>query len=209
MPAPTLTGINPSTITAYQGGSIQLTGTNLEHVTEVRLTPIVGGMRQYTNFITQTPTTLTFAPTAPIPVLGLNFVTVVSPGGTSSSVTMTVTGNDPALMEGFNILVRGSAYTISVHSAPPNKAIVFGSFSNAPSVLPGIVNFQIGANFSQLWQLLPELTVDNTGTATGQLNVPTSIPFGTPIHFQALVFDLGNLTLPVATTANILSPSVF
>jgi hypothetical protein len=210
-PPPTLTTISPTQITAYQPGTVTLTGTNLDTVTEVRVQSLLGHLLTLTNF-TRTPTSITFTPflfPTGKAALGLNFVSVVNPGGVSSSLTLNVIGNDPPLIDGTAFLFRSVPYNMAVHTVGGRRALIFGSFSRTPSTLPGIVSFQIGAGFTDLWQPVGEVASDLTGTAATTLTVPFSVPAGLTVHMQGLVYDPFNLTLPLKTTSNVITVNVF
>ena len=200
---PTLTQINPGSVPIIPATQVTLTGTNLDSVTQVT----VGGSPLA--FSSLGPTSLKFTVPSPFPI-GLHNVTVTNPVGTSGPLQLQVTGVHPASLQGISIAVRGSPTApYRIYSDKSWAAILFVSLSNAPSVIPNIINLGIGNAFTSLYEV-GVLPCDASGYAQISVLYPTSMP-STLVHFQALVYDPANpFVTPFETTAlPVLSVSVF
>lgn len=197
--APTLVSVSPSTVTSWAPAQVTLTGTGLETVTSVT----VAGLP--VTFVATSPTTIVFTPRAPF-TIATHPVVASNTAGASAPVNLTVTGNDPPVVDLSPILVRGFPLPLSLHSNPGWVGLPFLSVSNTPSIAPGIVSLGIGSNFTDLVQLSFLVTGGN-GAATFPLVLPAEVPAGLILFTQLIAFDPASLSLPLAVS-NVLRSEV-
>jgi hypothetical protein len=201
---PTLGAANPNQVKSYNGGSVTLTGTNLNGATAVDF----GGLT-VTSLSNVTPTQVTF--TVPSPAaIGPVQVKVLTPCGASNGIGITVVGTHPAVLEGRAIVVRSNTttYDFKVHGDRNWTSLMLVSLSNKPSTIPGIVNLGIGDNFTLIYWDIGTRGHDQNGVATFPLLFPTILSSPMTLWFQAIHYDPTNLTLPLETTG-VFQTSVF
>jgi hypothetical protein len=191
---PSLTNITPNTLDSYSANpqQVTLTGTDLDSVNTLN----VGSTVLPIAF--QDATTLTFT-MPPSFEIAAHSVTVANGAGTSNAMTLTVNGNHPSVLAVPTIATRGFPIDYTVHTDRNWIAVYFISGSNVPSVFPGLVSFGIGANFTQLSQLIT-LNADVTGTANLNFALPLSFPAFTTLYYQALTWDGVNPVTPLETS---------
>ncbi len=191
---PVLSSLSPTQVSSWAPGPVTLTGTGLDSVSKV-----VFDSTTVSQFTVISATEVTFTPPGPS-VIGAHQVKVEGPGGVSASISIQVTGNSPAIVEGTAIAVRGFAPGLyGVHGMVGESVILFSALSQTPSSLPGIVSLQIGGGFSTLFQVGAGIC-DNTGQASFSVPFPKTLPQGIVFPFQAVVYDAQSIALPLATT---------
>jgi hypothetical protein len=141
--------------------------------------------------------------TASLPLmtqLGFVPVSLTSPAG-NGIAQLFVLANDPPVVDlkdsdPFQLLNAFGA-TVRIGSVPGEVVVLASSFSDQPSLLPGIVNLGIGNGFLDLIQQNTKL-IPASGWV--QVSFPLGVPPGTRIYVQAISFDL--VSLPV-TSSNV------
>ncbi|MEZ5967108.1 MAG: M12 family metallo-peptidase [Planctomycetota bacterium] len=190
--APTLTAVSPNTVTSWAPQQVTLTGTLMETVTTVTVAGVP------VNFVASSPTTLVFTPRTPF-AIATHPVVVSNSSGSSAPLNLTVIGNDPPVLELSPILLRNFPLPLGLHSNPGWVGLPFLSFSNTPSVAPGVIDLGIGNNFTDLIQL-GFLVAGSNGAASYGLSMPLETPPGLIVFTQLLAFDPTSITLPLATS---------
>jgi len=187
---PQLTNINPGTVANPTPPLITLDGTNLEQLDKIT----VGGV-DITTFNVVSPTQVTF--NLPVPfVIGQHNVTATNAAGTSNALQLRVDGAHPMQLTSPPFSARGFPTDISGIGDRNWITVLFTSTSSVPSNLPGIVSMNMGNNFAELFQLVV-LSHDNRGFWSVQFTIPTSIPSGTGLFFQAVTIDPANPVPPI------------
>jgi len=192
--APTLTGITPNSTTSYQPQGIQLTGTDLDAVVEVK----IGASTVVTNF-SQTATTLNFAMPSPYEI-GSHIVTVSNSVGTSNPVSLQITGNHPSVLETPTVHFVGGSEDYIAHTDKNWTALYFLSTEPGPSALPGIVTWDIGNNFNSGPYQIVGLVADTKGEAKLNITMPSGLGAGTFLYWQLVTYDPSSLSLPLETS---------
>ena len=106
MNPPTLTGVSPATVQAFQGGTLTLTGTNFTGANKIT----VGTKNITTGFTVVSDTTITLsAPTAT--ALGATPVTVTNAAGTSNGKNFTYVETSPPKMYCPSLTSNGDSFT--------------------------------------------------------------------------------------------------
>ncbi len=178
---PTLTSVTPSTTNSRTPGLITVTGTDLNSVTNLTLsgTPVA-------NFTVVDPTTITFRLPGAYEIATHPLV-ASNAQGVSNALTLDITGTHPAALVTPFAHVGGITAEYTVWTDRGWKGLYFVSPSITPSPLPGVVNFGIGNNFTELVFLL-ERTADNGGYMKLDVTAPI-ITSATALFWQVLVFD--------------------
>jgi hypothetical protein len=186
---PTITAINPTTVTSWAPAQVELTGTNLGSVTSVT----VGG--QPAVFLLATPTTLRFTPRAPF-AIGTHPVVVANSVGSTPPLNLTITGNHPSVLSLGTILLRNFALPLTMHSDANWVGLPVFSFSNLPSAAPGLISLGLGNGFTDLVQM-PFLVAGPDGAAGYGVSLPADAPVGAFLYWQLITFNPASLTLPL------------
>jgi hypothetical protein len=116
--------------------------------------------------------------------------------GTSAPLSLTVVGNHPCVLELSPVLLRGFPLPLTMRSDAGWVGLPYLSFSNAPSVVPGLVNLGIGNAFAELIQL-SFLVAGGNGSASYGLALPQEAPPGAYIYTQLVAFNPANIVLPL------------
>lgn len=187
--AATVTGMTPNTVTSWQPAPIELTGTNLGSVTSVT----VGGAAA--NFVLTTPTTLRVTPPSPMNI-GQQPVVVTNSVGSSAPLQLTVTGNHPSVLTLGSILLRNFPLPLAMHSDAGWVGLPVFSFSDQPSVAPGLISLGVGNGFTDLTQM-PFLVAGPNGAAQYGVSLPPEAPVGAFLYWQLITFNPANPVLPL------------
>ena len=121
--------------------------------------------------------------------------------GGSDTGSITINANDPPVIDlvgsdpDFIFNVVGIDVTMGGEAGDVVWLNVSGD--NTPSVLPGIVDFDIGGNFSSLFSL-GVYTIGSKGWE--RIELPTALPPGTTIHVQANVLTADSPFFPMEKT---------
>jgi hypothetical protein len=153
---PGITGIFPATVNALTVGPDQfvtITGTNFtpDVFLSVGGTLLSGIPSPYT---VVDANTITFDPPLP-PALGPQTVVVSNSFGVAQA-TLNYTVNDPPAMQagiGVEPVTFIGSLTLSISGTPGALFFLALSITKVPSILPGIVELEIGNNFSSLFQI--------------------------------------------------------
>jgi hypothetical protein len=194
-----ITGVAPASAAtvASQAQSIVLSGSGLGTASSVA----IGGIALPTSaWSASSDGALTVQLAMPLTV-GTLALTVANPLGTSPVLAVPVAApSPPALAVSSPTSSTGQTLSLHVGALPASSAWLCASTSAAPTALPGIVDLAIGAGGSAL-VVLGSRVVGAAGFATFAL-VPTGVPFGTVVHFQAAVLEPG-AALPLRTTGTV------
>jgi len=190
--APVVTAITPSSVASWAPPPVTLTGTGLETVTSLTVAGVA------VNFVVNSPTSITFTPRAPF-FVATHPVVASNTTGSSAPVNLTVTGNDPPVVELSTFLLRNFPMPLVLHSNPGWVGLPLLSFSNTPSFASGLVSLGIGSNFTDLLQL-GFLVAGGNGSAVASLSLPPDTPPALVLFTQLIAFDPTNLTLPLAVS---------
>ncbi|MGH7152181.1 MAG: hypothetical protein ACREIU_15860, partial [Planctomycetota bacterium] len=190
-PPPTLAtvGPNPAPIASQTTTLMTITGTDLSSVSSVS----VGGVSISGAALTTSPTQVTF--NLPNPLLALNLgpisVTATNPSGTSNALPLTIDPATPPALILPSLTATGQPFSADTYTVPGNFVILIMSPSNLPSSVPGVVDLNLGAGFTQIL-LFPTLVAGAAqGRATTSFVVP---PGGTPLsvfYFQSISIPPG------------------
>ncbi|MEZ5964740.1 MAG: M12 family metallo-peptidase [Planctomycetota bacterium] len=189
---PTLTAINPTSVTSFQPVEVTATGVLLDSATSVS----VGGRN--VPFTRVNATTLRLSPPTPF-AIGPQPVVVTNGAGPSNPINLTVTGNHPSVISATQIVLRSFNNPVDLHSDANWAGLLLLSTSNVPSRLPGVVDLGIGNAFSELIDYGTTLC-NQEGTGLWLLNLPQSVPSGLTIYLQAVTLDPQNPTTPLETS---------
>ena len=187
---PALTAINPGTVNNPAPAELTLTGTNFDGLTRIT----VGGV-DVPSFSVDSATQARFTLTGPY-LIGTHSVTVSNVVGTSNALSVTVNGVHPMQLTGPSFGVRGFPSNYAAVGDAGWISVLFFSTSNLPSSVPGLVSLNIGNNFTDLYQLVV-LANDGRGTFTLPITIPTSVPSGLNLSFQAVTVNPASLTPPI------------
>lgn len=198
--APTLTGITPSTVASWAPAEVTLTGTRMETVTSLTVAGTAVA------FTAVSPTSIVFTPRQPFHI-ATHPVVVTNSAGASAPVNLTVIGNDPPVLELSPTLLRNFPLPLALHSHPGWVGLPFLSFSNTPSLAPGLVSLGIGNGFTDLIQL-SFLVAGANGAASYGLAMPAEAPPGLIVFTQLVVFDPTTFALPL-DSSNVVRSVVF
>ncbi|MEZ5963920.1 MAG: S8 family serine peptidase [Planctomycetota bacterium] len=187
---PTLTAIAPTSVTNPTPGVVTLDGTLLDTINRIT----VAGT-DITSFTVLSPTQVQFAVPGPFDI-GTHNVTASNTAGTSNAMQLTVDGVHPMVLSAPPFSARGFPTDVSGVGDKNWVTVLFTSTNPAPSNWPGVVSLDMGNNFAELFQLAV-LTNDNRGTWGVTLNLPTSLPAGIGLLFQAITIDPFNPVPPI------------
>jgi hypothetical protein len=187
---PVLTAINPGTVNNPAPAEITLTGTNFDGLTRIT----VGGVDVPT-FSVDSATQARFTLAGPY-LIGTHNVTASNVVGTSNPLTVTVNGIHPMQLTGPAFGVRGFPANYAAVGDAGWISVLFFSTSNLPSSVPGLVSLNIGNNFTDLYQLVV-VANDGRGAFGIPLTIPTSVPSGLNLSFQAVTVNPASLTPPI------------
>ena len=184
---PQLTGISPATVANIQGGVVTLAGKYLAGVTRVDVGALQYGSGSFT--IVSDSQIKFNAPDPPV-TLGVVKVTATNPSGTSNAVNLTITGSSSPRLEAPTISGSYAVDQIRMASQANFAGLLFWSYSETPSVVPGLVNLGIGSNFTKLFILIP-VTFDKAGRAGTQITIPYGLA-GATYLLQLVAVDPQN-----------------
>lgn len=194
-PAPTLTGITPLTVPQINPTAplIVLSGNNFETVTAVLFEGVS------VDFTLGSSTSISFAMPTPSS-LGSATIEVQTVAG-DAQISIDVVANDPpGLVISEPALSIGTPAELTIGSLPGNVVFLAASPNQIPSVLPGIIESDIGAAFTTL-TIVAAPVIDSSGKA--DVSVLTGgLPIFTSIYFQAAAFD-GTFPLSVSEVASV------
>lgn len=192
--APTLSSITPGSAPSYSAlpQNITLTGTELDsvHTLTIGSTPVL--------IQSQDPTTLTFTVPNGFEIAS-HQVTVTNSVGTSNPLSFDVQGLHPSVLVAPSFTQIGVNVDYTVHTDRNWIAVYFISASGQPSVLPGIVSFQLGNGFTSFFQLATILA-DTGGTANINFALPLGFPGFITLYYQAITWDGVSLVAPLETS---------
>lgn len=120
--------------------------------------------------------------------IGQHVLQVVTPHG-HDQVTFTRVANYLPVLDleqsnpGHLLLAEGADFTVGAW--PGDTVYLFVSAVRTPSVLPGLVSFGIGANFSSWYSLGSHVVSWTTGQVSVHLDLPPNLPAGFEVHAQA------------------------
>lgn len=197
---PTLTSLTPTQTTNNSHATVTLNGT-FESIDRIDL-----GALQLGTFTVVNPTQITFTLPTPAPIGTAIPVSVHNITGSSNVLTIRIDGAHPANLAANAFALRGTPLNISAIGDANWGVLLYVSFSNLPSVLPGIVNLGIADNFTALFTI-GFYPLNGDGYALVPFTFPTSIPTGN-YYIQGIHLDPLNITLPLEST-NVLSFLVF
>ena len=135
----------------------------------------------------------------PQPGLGPVTVEVESAAGPSNGFQVEVVAAEPpVLVLDDPVLLSSKGVQLTLGGSPGDVAWVLVSLLDTPSVWPGLVQLAIGGQFTQL-SVLATVSVPVSGRV--ELALPLAgLPWGTPLHFQAALFDASQGSLPLLAT---------
>ena len=189
---PVLTAIQPARVTNAAREPIALVGT----VDGIRAIDV--GPHRITHFVQTAADRIEFSLPAPAEIAAAHPVTVTNAAGTSNALTLAVDGTHPAQLSGDSFGPKGSPTDLEIVGDAGWTSVLFLSPVAEPSVLQGIVDFGIGANFTQLYEMTYAVH-DSRGYATFTPTIPPGTPLGF-WWFQALTVDVTSLAPPVETS---------
>jgi hypothetical protein len=187
---PALTAITPASVNNPTPGIITIDGSNLDGIDRVT----VGGV-DFTNFTVISANQVRLGLPSPFLVGTLN-VTASNVVGTSNALPLTVNPVHPMVLTAPGFSARGFRTDISGIGDAGWITVLFASTSSVPSNLPGFVSLSLGNNFAELLQLAV-LGNDARGAWTIGLTIPTSVPPGLGLYFQAITINPLNPVPPI------------
>lgn len=190
---PTLSAITPARVSNPSPGTITLDGTLLDTIDRVT----VGGV-DVTSFTVVSSTRVQVSLPGPF-LIGTHNVTASNVVGTSNALQLTVDGVHPMVLSAPPFSARGFPTDLSGIGDRNWITVLFASTSTVPSNWPGVVMLDMGNNFSELFQLVV-LANDGRGSWAVSLRVPTSLPSGFGLLFQAITIDPLNPAPPIESS---------
>lgn len=197
---PVLTSLTPDATPTWGPSAVTIDGQLLDEAVRVFL-----GTQQVT-FTRPTPSQLRFTPPQ-LSAIGSYTVEVESLTGRSNGLQLRITGNDPPVLEGAPIVIRGFPIPYRVHGDNVRTAVLAASVDLLPSVVPGIVSLGIGNQFATLLTV-GSVQGNTAGVATINIQVPSTVPPNVSFHLQALLFDAAN-PVPPLPVSNVLQVRTF
>jgi hypothetical protein len=183
---PVVLGVSPATVPALAATPVMvtLTGSGFTGVSALS----VGGVDLAPEaFSVSDDSTLTFEVPL-LDALGPAPIVVASPLGGSEPASLTVVEPwPPALRMGSPYAYSASGVDLWVGAGPGDTAFLAVSPDTIPSVIPGLVSLDIGADFTSLFVLGAPI-VPPGGWVHIHVDV-SGLAFGTQMHFQAAVWD--------------------
>ena len=196
---PDIVSVSPPAVPAVSAGTtwVTLFGCNFASATAVEVdgVPLQNFPPQ---FVIDSDTVLRFRMPL-VSKLGPVDIEVSGPSGPGPIASVEVQLVDPPVISVAGVYLLGAAGAdVVIGTAPGNLVLTLVSPDLAPSSLPGLLDLQIGADFTTLFLLATE-TVPGSGWVAQ--NFPFGgQPTGTLLHFQGLVFDPVTGTLPLVAT---------
>jgi len=193
---PFITNVSPSTIPAFAGGPVTISGFNLAAVTSVT----VGGTVLSAPFgvSVENDTTLTFGPPAPSS-FGTVSVTATNAAGTSNSLSLTYVATDPPKLTATGLALTGFTFNWSF-GAQPNDVWFLLVALNDNTTFP-----YLGSNILLNSSLVGSGTLSAVGTGSANLVIPPGAS-GATVYSQVVLLDGGTLSFEDAT--NITTSSI-
>jgi Astacin (Peptidase family M12A)/IPT/TIG domain len=191
---PTLSAVTPSSVNCWQPGQVVITGTLMDEVTRV----LIDG-NPLATFTAVSPTQVRITVTNLL-LIGPHTIQVDSAIGRSTAIPFQVVGNDPPVLEVPAAAVRNLSALYKIHTDNRRANILLAAFDNLPSAVPGVISLGLGNQFSSCVSILSGVGGAN-GIVLTSLTPPLSIPSGSRMWFQSIVYDPNNLVLPVTTSA--------
>ncbi len=192
MGPPIANTLTPSSVNAYQPADVIVDGVDLDFTRGVT----VGG--QAATYTTLSPTQIRVTPPNGI-MIGTYPVVITTEVGVSPPLQLTVTGTHPAVLTGPVQIPRGTTGNFTVYGDRNWISLIMFSTSDWPSILPGIVDLEIGNGFLSLWQI-GTIVHDSQGVATFGAPIPASFPIR-PLHFfEIITVDPANPVFPLETS---------
>ena len=183
--------LTPATVNAYQPADVVVDGTDLDFALSVT----VGGTPA--TFTPISPTQLRFSP-PPGTTIGSYPVVITTEVGVTPPLQLDVTGTHPAVLVGPAIIPRGTTGNFTVYGDRNWLSLIVFSTSDWPSILPGVVDLEIGNGFLSLWEIG---TIVHDGQGIGTFGVPIHSTFPRwPHYFEIITVDPANLVLPLETS---------
>jgi hypothetical protein len=201
---PTLTSIVPNLLSAMYVDNwpvLTLNGNNLSGVTGVKVNDVPLSQFVYPKYtkISNTQITIDWFPQLE---LGSQEVEVANANGTATLFTL-VFGNGASILDlapsDPGIYIQSVGMDLYLAGPTTNLLYLLASTSDLPSVLPGIVSFDLGNNFTNFvdfsWR-----SIDPVSGWTKLHFQNTTLSPGTRVHFQAFIFPTTAPAFPFAVT---------
>ncbi|HKB15828.1 MAG TPA: hypothetical protein VKF62_07170, partial [Planctomycetota bacterium] len=181
---------------------VTLSGSNLGPVTSVS----VGGLQVPSAFFSSVADArISFLLPPGLP-LGPAAVTASSPGGTSNALTIDVAAADPPVLLVPPLAASFGTLPAQTFTVPGRIVLLTLSFSNLPSMLPGVIDLALGDAFSQILVLPPQVAGAAQGQAESVLYVPPGFT-GSTVYFQAVSIPAGGT--PPYDASNLAATLIF
>lgn len=207
--SPRLESLSPASLPNLTNSYFTLTGDRLDTVTRIQM-----GFQSITSqsptawatgwFRIMSPTTIRLYPPQNLPV-STQFVQALNATGGSNTLNAGITATSSLLIGAPTEVAANQNWTCYVSRGTTSGlsalslALLCVSFSNAPSVAPGVVTLGIGSQFGDLVLVGPEPFSGTTGLA--RFDLP-SWPSGT-LWVQGIAVDLSLATpFPLPSTSN-------
>lgn len=187
-PVPQITTLAPSSVMAFQGGVVTLTGTAFTGATQVA----VGGMvlSPPFGFAVVSDTTLTFGAPTPL-VLGAAPVVVTTPGGVSAPATLTFVETIPPKVTCPQLAVANTTFTWS-YGAGTNDIVVLLAATD-PTTFDFGTPYQILLNFVIVGQA--------AASPLGLGSIPLLFPPGlTGVVFYSQIVSVDEITSAISAS---------
>ncbi len=197
-PAPTITGVDPTTALAVNltPVTVTVTGNALETVTGVKYdgVPVAYTLTEDQEITFPLPKA---SKTGPVDI------EVQSTTG-SGTVQIDIAGNNPPVIDNHTVAVfGGQPADFTLGSLPGSIAFLAASPDQLPSVLPGIVSADIGAGFTTLSIVYAPL-IGPSGWYDIQV-LTGGLPPLTTLYFQVGMYDaLGTLPLIMSNVVSVI-----
>jgi hypothetical protein len=177
-PVPTLASVSPSTVNAFAGGLVTLTGTGFTGATQVQVGASALGAPF--GFSVVSDTTIAFQ--SPIAAaLGPAPVTVTTPGGTSNAVQLTFVETLPPVLAASPLAVGGVSFNWSFGAGANDVVYVIASTDPTTFVF-GTDSFLLN------YTIIGQVVVNAAGVGGFSTVVPTGLA-GVVFHSQAAAVD--------------------
>ncbi|MHC4922263.1 MAG: M12 family metallo-peptidase [Planctomycetota bacterium] len=191
---PVLTSVSPTSVQAFKGGTITLTGSKFTNATAVNV-----GTNTLTtqNFKIVNDTRITFESFTP-PSLAPVLVNVRDINGTSANKTLNYTATSPPKLESWVTGAGRGVLLWQFGARPSHLWFLTVSLSNQTTSL-------LGFNWLTTPVLLTSGTLDAAGAGGWGVVVPNNAPLGLKIYSQVVTLDgvkvafAGNTNVPLTT----------
>ncbi|MCI0589360.1 MAG: matrixin family metalloprotease [Planctomycetes bacterium] len=203
-PAPVLASLAPPTVpvAGVPTPTVTLSGASLGPVTSVS----VGGLLVPSAILSSvSDAQIDFLLPPGLP-LGPATVTATSPGGTSNALSIDVAACDPPVLLVPPLTASYGTLPAQTFTAPGRIVLLILSFSNLPSLLPGVVDLDLGNAFSEILLLPPQVASAAQGRADSVLYVPPGFT-GSTVYFQSVSIPAGGL--PPYDASNLAATLIF